>query len=450
MESSSQKIISTDASQTVFSFQNLNFTQEQLLLILAILFSALFLGFLLGYLIRSLKSGRQVALEREQRIKLEAQLKNQDDLDLERDSALELARERLENAFHDLANESLEKNNQFFLQLANQKLSGQQQVASHELEKRKVAIDQMIKPISDALQKTETQIGQIEKDRQRSFGELNQHLTELKSTQLDLAGETRNLVNALRKPEVRGRWGEQTLKRLVELAGMVQYCDFDEQVNVQTETGRLRPDMVINLPDERQLIIDAKAPLQAYLDALETSDESVRAKHLQRHLNTIKTHIKQLASKDYWMSFKQAPEFVILFIPGEQFLASAMDLDHELFDFALKQNIVLATPNNLIALLKTVNYGWKQVHLARNAENIKDIAEMLYKRLTTFTEHLHKIGRSLEQSNKAYNAAVGSLERQVLPGARKFTELGISASKEMGTLEEIQTALRIPANNEKE
>jgi len=436
-------------TNTVFSLQDLSFNQEQLFIFLGILLSALILGFLLGYLIRSLKSNRQVSTEREQRITLEARLKNQDALDTERDTALALARERLENAFNDLAHDSLEKNSNVFLQLAEQKLGGQQLHASNELEQRKEAINTLLKPIGEAIQKTENQIGQIEKDRQRSFGELDQRLSELKNTQVDLASETRNLVNALRKPEVRGRWGEQSLRRLVELSGMVAHCDFDEQVSVQADVGRLRPDMVVHLPDERQLIIDAKAPLQAYLDALEAKDPETQQQHLQRHLKTIKTHIKQLASKDYWMSFKQAPEFVILFIPGEQFLAAAMDLDHDLFEFALKQNIILATPNNLMALLKTVNYGWKQVHLARNAENIKDIAETLYKRLTTFTEHLQKMGRSLEQTSKAYNQAVGSMERNVLPGVRKFKDMGISATKDMGALEEVQTALRIP-NNPKE
>jgi len=402
----------------------------------------LFIGILLGLLFRSLFAAKSLNIEKEKRILAEARLKHQDDLDEERDNALELAREQLENAFHELADRSLAKNNNQFLQLATQKLNNQHQQASSDLEKRQLSIKNLLRPINEALKKTENQIGNIEKNRHQSFGELKQELIELRSTQNTLQSETRNLVNALRKPQVRGLWGEQTLKRVVEVAGMVQHCDFSEQVSSNGEQ-RLRPDMVVSLPDERQIIVDAKTPLQAYLDALESNSNEDINTNMSRHIQHIKTHIKQLASKKYWDALENTPEFVIMFIPGEQFLSAALDKDPSLFDEALKQNVILATPNSLIALLKTIAYGWRQVELARNAENIRKIAEDLYKRLNTFTSHIAKIGLNLERSNKAYNDAVGSLERSVLPGARKFTEMGIKANDELSELKPIETPLRI-------
>ena len=426
------------------NFSEITLTPDLLLTLLA----GLFIGLLLGLLIRSLFAAKSLNAEKEKRIIAEAKLKNQDDLDEERDNALELAREQLENAFHELADQSLAKNNNQFLQLATQKLDNQQQQASSDLEKRQLSIQNLLSPIAEALKKTETQIGSIEKNRNQSFGELKQELLELRGTQNLLQSETRNLVNALRKPQVRGLWGEQTLKRVVEVAGMVQHCDFTEQATTDSEQ-RLRPDMVVSLPDDRQVVVDAKTPLQAYLDALEsTSDEDINT-NMARHVQHIKTHIKQLSSKQYWDAFSNTPEFVVMFIPGEQFLSAALDKDPSLFDEALKQNVILATPNSLIALLKTISYGWRQVELAKNAENIRKIAEDLYKRLNTFTTHISNIGKNLERSNKAYNDAVGSLERSVLPGARKFTEMGINTSSELTELKPVETALRIDRDSDK-
>jgi DNA recombination protein RmuC len=413
--------------------------------LLSALSAGLFIGFLLGLLIRSLFANKSLSQEKEQRILAQAKLKNQDELDEERDSALELAKERLENAFHELADQSLSKNNDQFLQLATQKLSNQQQLASSDLEKRQLSIQNLLNPISEALKKTENQIGDIEKNRHQSFGELKQELEGLRNTQSLLQSETRNLVNALRKPQVRGRWGEQTLKRVVEVAGMVEHCDFSQQTSTSGE-NRLRPDMLVSLPDDRRIVVDAKTPLQAYLDALEsTSNEDIET-NMSRHVEHIKIHIKQLASKEYWDAIKNTPEFVVMFIPGEQFLSAALDKDPTLFDQALKQNVILATPNSLIALLKTISYGWRQVELAKNAEQIRNIAEELYKRLSTFTNHIAKIGLNLERSNKAYNDALGSLERSVLPGARKFKKMGISTSQDLARLEPIENNIRIPKN----
>jgi len=377
---------------TRFSFQSLQLDHDQIVIAIICIGIALLLSFLFGYLIRSLSSQKQVAAEREQLIKAQALIKQQELLDEERDTALELARERLENAFHDLADESLIKNNQQFLQLASQKLETQQRLVNSDLDKRQQAINHLLKPINSALEKTESQISKIEKERQHSFGQLTQQLVDMRSTQHELKSETRNLVNALRRPEVRGRWGEQTLRRLVELAGMVAHCDFDEQITFSDgDSPRLRPDMMISLPDNRALILDAKTPLQAYLDALESSDDETRNKHLQQHVANVKKHIRQLSGKEYWNALPQTPEFVVMFIPGEQFLSAALDLENDLFDQAMQQKVILASPNNLIALLKTVAYGWKQVELAKNAENIRKIAEDLYKRLKVLSAAIKPI-----------------------------------------------------------
>jgi len=426
------------------NFSEITLTAE----LLTALLVGLLTGLLLGVLIRSLFAAASLNSEKQKRILAEAKLKNQNDLDEERDSALELAREQLENAFHELADQSLTKNNNQFLQLASQKLYNQQQQANNDLDKRQISIQNLLDPITKALKKTETQIGSIEKNRHQSFGELKQELAELRGTQNLLQSETRNLVNALRKPHVRGLWGEQTLKRVVEIAGMVQHCDFTEQAS--SEEQGLRPDMVVSLPDDRKIVIDAKTPLQAYLDALESNTDEALNSNMAKHVQHIKNHIKQLASKQYWDAITNTPEFVVMFIPGEQFLSAALDIDPTLFDEALKQNIILATPNSLIALLKTISYGWRQVELAKNAENIRKIAEDLYKRLSIFTTHISNIGKNLERSNKAYNDAVGSLERSVLPGARKFKDMGISTSKNLPDLKPLETALRIDRNTQQD
>jgi len=426
------------------NFSEITLTTE----LLTALLVGLLTGLLLGVLIRSLFAAASLNSEKQKRILAEAKLKNQNDLDEERDSALELAREQLENAFHELADQSLTKNNNQFLQLASQKLYNQQQQANNDLDKRQISIQNLLDPITKALKKTETQIGSIEKNRHQSFGELKQELAELRGTQNLLQSETRNLVNALRKPHVRGLWGEQTLKRVVEIAGMVQHCDFTEQAT--SEEQGLRPDMVVSLPDDRKIVIDAKTPLQAYLDALESNTDEALNSNMAKHVQHIKNHIKQLASKEYWDAITNTPEFVVMFIPGEQFLSAALDIDPTLFDEALKQNIILATPNSLIALLKTISYGWRQVELAKNAENIRKIAEDLYKRLSIFTTHISNIGKNLERSNKAYNDAVGSLERSVLPGARKFKDMGISTSKNLPDLKPLETALRIDRNTQQD
>ena len=261
-------------------------------------------------------------------------------------------------------------------------------------------------------------------------------------SQKSLQQETQNLVNALRRPEVRGRWGEITLRRLVELAGMVEHCDFQEQVHTVNEGQIFRPDMIVRMPDQRELVVDVKTPLDAYLEAAEAKNDSDRKIGLQRHAKNVRTHIRMLASKAYWEQFDRSPEFVILFIPGDQFLSAALNEEPDLIEYALSKHIILATPTSFVALLKAVAYGWRQLALADNAQEIRVLAEDLYGRLATFVGHMNRMGRQLASSVETYNKAVGSLERSVLPGARKFTELGVHAKKDVEKLETLDPVPR--------
>jgi DNA recombination protein RmuC len=349
----------------------------------------------------------------------------------------------LEKNFKLLAGEALQRNNQAFLDLATQNLSRFQAQATGELEKKQQSFVELVRPISEALKKTEEQIREIEKERKESFGSITSHLKLMAQGQQQLESETRNLVNALRRPEVRGRWGEMTLKRLAELAGMVDRCDFEEQLTTGSADAALRPDMVVHLPDNRELVVDAKTPLDSYISAIEAGTSEQRDTHLIAHARKVRERIKELAAKRYWDQFKTSPDFVILFIPGDQFLSAALDREPGLIEEALRQKVMLATPTSFVALLKAVAYGWRQVSLAENAERIREHAEILHQRIATFAEHMQKIGNALENSVQHYNNAVGSLERQVLPAARRFTELGVQSKKDMPDLEPVETAARL-------
>ena len=267
--------------------------------------------------------------------------------------------------------------------------------------------------------------------------------------QRTLSTETRNLVNALRRPEVRGQWGEITLRRLVELAGMVEHCDFVTQSHTRTEDGAIRPDMIIDMPDRRQVIVDVKTPLDAYLDATQSEDEATRITALERHAANVAKRVRELASKTYWAQFERSPEFVILFIPGDQFLSAALAQRPDLLDDALRQQVILATPTSFVALLKAIAYGWQQTTLAENATEIRRLAVQLYDRLNVFAGHLSTMGKELGNSVKAYNKAIGSLEHRVLPGARQFTELGVNPKQHLERVEPVEeTPREIAAGSE--
>ncbi|MGQ0385303.1 MAG: DNA recombination protein RmuC, partial [Gammaproteobacteria bacterium] len=364
------------------------------------------------------------------------------DLEAERALALDRAMEQLDRRFDDLAGRQLRENIENFLRLAKEHLGQHQQVAQSTLKEREQAIEALVKPIQDSLLRTSDALREIEVERQRDFGSLRQHLADMRDSQGALQRETRNLVQALSKPQVRGQWGEIALRRLVELAGMTRHVDFDEQVHVAGEDGSLRPDMVIHLSEGRDVVVDVKTPLDAYLMAVEAPTDEARTAALRRHAQHVAERVRTLSSRNYAAQFNNAPQFVVLFLPGDQFLSAALDQQPELLDRAMSADVILTTPSTLLALLKAVHSGWQNVQLAENAERIRRLAEDLYSRLGNFRDHLGRLGRSLEASVGAYNASIGSLERKVLPGARKFTELGVRAEKPIEDLCEIELAVR--------
>ena len=400
------------------------------------------LAFLIGWLIPSSYLHKIISSLRLQQSKLESSLETEKKLAEQQQQTHETAIKDMTNTFSALSGEALKNNSESFLKLAQDKLQQFQLHAQQDLNHREKSVENLVKPIKEALEKTEKQMHQIENDRKEAYGSLTQHLETMAQTQTLLQSETRNLVQALRRPEVRGQWGEITLKRLAELAGMVEYCDFFEQEHTQTEDGAIRPDMIVRLPAGREIIVDVKTPLDAYISAIEAKDDEQREKELTRHLRNVRNRVRELASKSYWSQFKKSPDFVVLFIPGDQFLSAALERDHTLLEDALKQKVILATPTSLVALLRAIAYGWRQEALAENADKIRQLGEDLYKRLATFGEHLTKLGKNLGSSVDSFNKTIGSLERQVIPGAKKLHELGIQTHKQLDTPEPIEKAIR--------
>ncbi len=373
---------------------------------------------------------------------LSMQLQLEKERYLEKIETIEESRKQLENSFSVLSQQALKLNNENFLTLAKEKLSQFQIQAEANLDKKEKSIETLLQPIQSALKNTEEQIQSIEKERKESFGSLSQHLKIINESQADLRNETQNLVQALRRPEVRGQWGELTLKRIAELAGMVDHCDFYEQQQSESSDSHMRPDMIVRMPDQRELIIDAKTPLDAYLNASQASNAEIRDQSLIRHARNVRERMRELASKSYWNQFKNSPDFVVLFIPGEQFLSAALEKDPQLLEDALKNKVILATPTSIVALLRAVAFGWRQIAVAENAEKIRELGEDLYHRLATFAEHLQKLGKHLDTSVEQYNKAMGSLDRQVLSGARKFTELGIEKKKPIPELKIVENTTK--------
>ena len=364
----------------------------------------------------------------------------------ERQASWEETRRTLAGEFAELSAKALEHNTSQFLELADARLQATRQEATGELEQRRQAIEQLLTPLRDQLGRYEQGLRLLELERQKAYTGLAEAVRHLSDSQDRLQAETRNLVTALRAPATRGRWGEMQLRRVVEMAGMLEHCDFDEQVSATGDEGRIRPDMVVHLPGARSVVVDAKVPLQAFLEAVEATDEEQRRLHLVAHARQLRAHVDALAKKGYWQQFDRSPEFVVAFVPGDPLLAAAFEHDPTLLEHAMSSHVVLATPTNLIALLRTVAASWQQEAVAENAREVQRIGRDLYKRLCTFGDHLARTGRGLAGAVDAYNKAVGSLERSVLPQARRFQDLGVvgTGEKELGELDELDTAVRRP------
>ena len=360
----------------------------------------------------------------------------------ERLALAEEAGERLSDSFKALASEALQSNNQAFVALAKSELAQHQLQAREELEKRKVAMDALVKPITESLTKVDSKIEQLERERAQAHGALFNHLKNVTAQQEELKRETANLVTALRAPHTRGRWGEMQLRRVCEMAGMIRHCDFAEQETVASEDSRLRPDVVVKLPGDKRVVIDAKVPLAAYLDAIEARDEDTRKLHMQSHVRQMRDHIKKLSAKGYW-KYEDAPEFVVMFV-DEAMYRAAIDEAPSIIEEAIEQHVLITTPTSLLALLRTISYGWRQEKLAESAREVADLGRELHSRLGTFAGMLAKLGRALNTSVGAFNQAVGSFDSRVLVTARKLEEHGAASdTKELEAPAQIDAMPRV-------
>jgi DNA recombination protein RmuC len=369
---------------------------------------------------------------------VDATLASEREVNKEKLQLLSAARTELENSFRALANSALESNNANFLDLARTTLEKYQSQAKGELDAREKAVEALIKPVAESLKQVDEQVRELEKTRAQAYGTLTSQVASLLDTQKALQAETGNLVKALREPQARGRWGELQLRRVIEIAGMLDYCDFEEQMSVTNpnDDRRYRPDCVVKLPGGKNIVIDCKVPLTSYLAALEAEDSTTRTVWLTDHARQLKQHIDNLAGKAYWAQFQPTPEFVVLFLPGEVFFRAALDGDAELIEYGVSQRVIVASPTTLIALLKAVAYGWNQKNLAEGAQKISEAGKLLYERLCVMTRHFEDVGGRLGAAVDSYNRAVGSMQRSVFPVARKFAELDKSLAAE--DLEDVQ------------
>lgn len=394
------------------------------------------------YLDQILEATRSEKSQRDSRVAaLETQLREERRQTTEKLAVLEDAEEKLAATFEALSLHALQKSSQTFLDLAKTQLGQFQERASGELAQKQQAIDELLRPIKESLTRVDGQIQDMEKSRVGAYEGLVSQVKSLIETQQQLRGETGRLVSALHSPIARGRWGEIQLRRVVELAGMQDHCDFYEQQSV--DSGRLRPDLVVRMPGGKSIVADSKVPFSAYYRAFEATDDLARATAFREHAAAVREHIKSLSAKSYWEQFDDAPEFVVLFLPGETFFGAALEHDPELIEFGANNRVILSTPTTLIALLRAVHYGWRQEKLAENAQKISDLGRDLYERLSTLGDHMGRLGKSLDGAVDSFNKAAGSLEGRVLVTARRFKELEAAPNKDIKPLEQIEHTTRV-------
>jgi len=393
--------------------------------------------------------GRREAAEKEALVaRLESDLRHERESAESKMKLLEEASERLKDAFKSLSSDALRMNSEQFLFIARQSLAAQQAEARGDLEKRETAIQGLVEPIAKSIEKVNESIQEIEKARERAYGSLTEQLRSVGQTEEALRVETGRLVNALKKPSVRGQWGEMQLKRVVEFANMTDRVDFMEQVSVTTDDRRLRPDLIVHLPAGKDVVVDAKAPLEAYLAAIETEDEAEKKRLLAGHAGQVRAHIQKLGQKAYWDQFDPTPEFVVMFLPAESIFYAALEQDPSLIEEGVRQKVILATPTTLIALLRAVAYGWREEKLAENARQISELGAELHSRIRVLGDHFGKLGKSLDAAVESYNKAVATLESRVLTQARRFKDLGVGSGDDIPEPKQVESSPRALASPE--
>jgi len=380
--------------------------------------------------------------QKEEGARLETKVQETEKNISEQKELLKQATENLKDAFNSLSSDALKSNNETFLKLAKQNLETVLEKSKSEFGKQ--AIEETLEPLKDSLERYNREIKTIENLRKEDLGTLKEQIIQLANSSENLKKETAGLKNALKRPEVRGKWGELQLRRAVELVGMSEYCDFTEQVSVKTEDGQLRPDLIVYLPGHRSIVVDSKAPTKYFMEAYEAETDERRDAAKIAYSRAVRHHMNELSKKNYWKQFEDAPDFVVLFLPGESFFSAALELDNKLIEDGIQNKVIIATPTTFIALLRTVAMSWQQQKLTENAKQIAETGTELYERICTFQEHLEKVGSSLDTSVKHYNKAVGSFTNRIVPGARKLEELGVQQTRK--NLQETQEIDTIPRN----